>query len=210
MQFEIECTNVPETCVAVSVVWFGVFISNFMCAVQDVIVHECTGHFYRYLLSKYLHMYKWETLVIGADRLAPVAQSFDGSGIEARPFLLSPVHFGWPMHRPRLYSVGCLRSKCYMDEPVGLNRLPALFAKPGCDSSEFLCAPSAALLNSADTDTKIEGGNMVTWWRKNVWGIVLFGGCEEMVDAERARAAIAATKPKDSSFDQLLKGAFSC
>lgn len=61
-----------------------------------------------------------------------------------RPFLLSPLHFGWPMHRPRLFSLGTRKGVCYFDENAGMQKLNCLFEKHNMDCSVFYCAPTAS------------------------------------------------------------------
>lgn len=124
---------------------FHVFTSVFW---QEVIVHECTGGFLRFLLTTYLPQYEWHQMlrVEGDDGVkVPCAAKDD---MVTDPWLLSPVNVGWPMHRPRLYSIGLLKSKCYF-EPVGasistsgMQRMVHLFEKPALPCSCFFSAPS--------------------------------------------------------------------
>ena len=101
---------------------------------------ECTGAFLTWVLPRYLPQWSWIFLV--KDEEHP-----DGDPIciedevLVQSWLLSPHQLGWPMHRPRLYTVGILKEKWTVDSS-GLQKIAALFRKPGLNCSCFYCAPS--------------------------------------------------------------------
>ena len=55
-------------------------------------------------------------------------------------WLLSQHQFGWPEHRPRLYTVMTKRSTCKLDTP-GLQSIFELMRAPALPVSALYCAP---------------------------------------------------------------------
>lgn len=54
--------------------------------------------------------------------------------------MLSQHMFGWPEHRPRLYTVMTLTHACYLADP-GLALVKELFRTPSMSVSSLFCAP---------------------------------------------------------------------
>lgn len=121
---------------------------------EDLVLHECTGRFLRWILTTFLPEYSWTTLQKSADTGEPVAIPDDPDGT---PFLISPLHVGWPMHRPRLFSVGTLRRSCAFhslgkfegssdsdSKTSSFTRITELFAKPSLTCECLYCAPKAS------------------------------------------------------------------
>lgn len=57
-----------------------------------------------------------------------------------KPFLLSQHQFGWPEHRPRLYTVLTLIESCYLSNP-GLQCIFELMRSPAISVAQLWCAP---------------------------------------------------------------------
>lgn len=119
---------------------------------QDVILHECTGAFLKWILERYLPQYDWHFLIKhprdsrGADPLSMIGDA------ESRSWLLSPQQVGWPMNRPRLFTLGLRKGRCTLDTTgcqgtSGYERIKFLFQKPGLDCSCFFVAPTESRLN---------------------------------------------------------------
>ena len=113
---------------------------NDICSLQAVIIHERTGGFLRWVLLKYLPEYDWHSLVGKGSQVQSVVND---SCKEA--FLLNPHDFGWPMNRPRLYTVGTLRGTCHLklgpDQQPGLISVTNLFEKCTLDCRSLFVAP---------------------------------------------------------------------
>lgn len=124
---------------------------------QELCVHECTGAFFRWIFDLFLPQYTWHTL-IKTDEGDCSAATDD---YISTPFLLSPHHIAWPLHRPRLYSVKVLKGKCKLADfkeadgnvVSGLGRIKTLFAKPTMDCSCWCLAPQAGQHNSIKSIT---------------------------------------------------------
>ena len=89
---------------------------------KAVIVHECTGGFLRWVLTRFLPEWDWHCLLKNhpGQRL-PEARTNDS---HQDAFLLSPDMFGWPLVRPRLFEVGTLRDTCFLAMPETINSEP--------------------------------------------------------------------------------------
>eukprot|EP00435_Cladocopium_sp_Y103_P011830 s5265_g3.t1 len=91
---------------------------------EPLAVHECTSAFDSGLFSTYLPMYE-------------IIQPKDDN---SRVMHLSPHLFGWPMYRPRLYTVLCHRSKCGLSEHEFTEVLKALMCRPTLDVHQLFVA----------------------------------------------------------------------
>ena len=92
---------------------------------EALAVHECTSAFDTGLFLKYLPMYS-------------VHQPEDEDN-DNKLLHLSPHMFGWPMFRPRLYTVLCHRHKCVLS---GFSTaLKSLFCKPQLQVHNLFIAP---------------------------------------------------------------------
>lgn len=117
---------------------------------QDVVVHECTSQFLRFLLEMWLPEYEWHMLI--KPSCGKMGRGLDPIGeinSTEKAWLLSPHQFGWPMSRPRLFTVGIKKESVKLNSSwcqgsSGLEKMRYLFVKPNMNSSCFFCAPSEA------------------------------------------------------------------
>ena len=90
---------------------------------QAVALHECTNAFDKKLFETWLPMYQ-------------VHRAHDD---DDKQIYLSPHHFGFPMMRPRLYSVLTHKKKCKMANFS--TTLRSLFMRPSLDVHSLFVAP---------------------------------------------------------------------
>lgn len=95
------------------------------------------------MLLKHLPEYQWHFLV------RPDCQASIDDATQD-PFLLGPDAFGWPVSRPRMYSIGILKDgKCTFTLPEGgsaYSRIQRLFSPCSLDSRSLFVAPKAPRL----------------------------------------------------------------
>ena len=121
------------------------------CESEDVIAHECTGGFLRWVLTRFLPQWDWHCLVKD-DTSLPSARIND---TDSDAFLLSRDMFGWPLNRARLFEVGTLRETCRLAVPAsvtsrhtdianlsGYSIISELFEPCNLDCATLLVAPS--------------------------------------------------------------------
>lgn len=111
---------------------------------QEVIIHECTSGFLRWVLIKYLGKH-YDFHLLLRDKSSICQPEMNDT--ESDAYLLSPHAYGWPAHRPRLYQVGTKRNVVALRDPYsvdgmssGLGRVKCLFTKTVLDSSVFMVA----------------------------------------------------------------------
>ena len=110
-----------------------------LCICKDVIFHECSPRFCTDLLTRYLKGYT----------VHQVFECSSGRHLRQQPIMLSPHHFGWPMHRPRAFTVLTKDAACHLgsDEPGhsnrGINTCQELFRKPCLSVAALYTAPKA-------------------------------------------------------------------
>ena len=129
--------------------------SNRHWLAQAVIIHECTGGFLRWVLMRYLPQYEWHSLVsVKTPEGRRVVQgACNDPATEA--FLLNPFDFGWPLNRPRLFTVGTLKGTCYLnakpDGQSGLIEVQRLFQSCTLDCRSLFVAPQDSRLFVKDS-----------------------------------------------------------
>lgn len=122
------------------------FVPSFLFLRQAVVVHECTAGFMKWILLKYLPQYQWHTLIKVTDPASGkkvMYGAIDDATTDA--YLLNPGQFGWPLNRPRLFSVGTLTSKCFLQPKPngesGLSNIGSLFVPCRLDCRSLFVAP---------------------------------------------------------------------
>ena len=103
----------------------AIWLAERAMVAEDIIFHECGVKFPDRLFQRYLPEYTQHQFFMGTKRLS-----------------VSPHHFGWPCHRPRLWTVLTKDSSCFMNSrQKNLKSLAYLFRQPILDCSVFFCAP---------------------------------------------------------------------
>lgn len=106
---------------------FAVWVEERKRSAEDLLLHECTVRFRPAVLRQHLgHIYIFFSLII------------------------SPHHLGWPVHRPRRYTIGVKKGTLLFDHERFGSELNQLLRKPSVDCGILYCKT-----DTEETDIKM-------------------------------------------------------
>lgn len=183
---------------------------------KELVFHECTAKFAQDVFGRYLSehydIYKFEA--------PPGHEARSLATIQPQAWLLSPHHFGWPCHRPRLLGHNWMTLVMTFPDSWHLGCSPFWWRRTLVCWPMVACAPSTCCIEvwlqalvSFTALTLNHGLNWIVfalfWWYM-AWLLWLWLDwldiIEDEVEEERNRLANQRKKSLKSPFHKLLTG----